>query len=374
MRFYKQTKRFLLLLAMLSAESFADAQIKVEASETVELMSIISRTAGFREYCMDMGGKYTEDTEAWFSAYKDHPSVSYFKDLRVRYNIGYDAVMTVGINLAIDNGKLLMLTHKDGLGNRWKNVDTDTLVAKVNQFYTDTHFHDFYQKHKPFYSEVLRIYEANVMQYFHQDWYATFYGTEPTERFRVVIGFTCGGGNYGPSRQLPDQPKEVFAICGYYVNEQNGKAYENGIDYAATLIHEFNHSFVNRLLDNETNNVLLVPIGKKLLKQSYHSMTSQAYRNAETVINESIVRAAVILYLQDCGFTEEQIKDEMYEQISRGFYWMPELVTSLRYYSKHRSKYPTLNDYYPQIAKAFNKYLNAERERVEKAILKLNDK
>ena len=29
MRLYKQTKRFLLLLAMLSAESFADAQIKV---------------------------------------------------------------------------------------------------------------------------------------------------------------------------------------------------------------------------------------------------------------------------------------------------------------------------------------------------------
>ena len=47
MRLYKQTKRFLLLLAMLSAESFADAQIKVEASETVELMSIISCTAGF---------------------------------------------------------------------------------------------------------------------------------------------------------------------------------------------------------------------------------------------------------------------------------------------------------------------------------------
>ena len=49
---------------------------------------------------MDMGGKYTEDTEAWFSAYKDHPSVSYFKDLRVRYNIGYDAVMTEGAGAA----------------------------------------------------------------------------------------------------------------------------------------------------------------------------------------------------------------------------------------------------------------------------------
>ena len=56
MRFYKHTKRFLFLLAMLSAEGFANAQIKVETSETVELMSIISRTAGFREYCMDNGG------------------------------------------------------------------------------------------------------------------------------------------------------------------------------------------------------------------------------------------------------------------------------------------------------------------------------
>ena len=359
------------LLALVSL--WSEAQVKVESSEFVELMSILARTAEFREYCMDMGGRYTEETEAWFSPFNEHSTVAYFKKLRTKYNIGYDAVMTVAINLAINDGKLVILTDKDGLGSRWKNVETDTLIVKLNQFYTDTHFHDFYQKHKPFYSEVLRIYEANVMQYFHQDWYAMFYGTEPTERFRVVIGFTCGGGNYGPSRQLPGQPKEVFAICGYYVNEQNGKAYENGIDYAATLIHEFNHSFVNRLINNETSNVLLVPIGKKLLKQSYHSMTSQAYRNAETVINESIVRAAVILYLQDSGFTEEQIKDEMYEQISRGFHWMPELVTSLRYYSKHRSKYPTLNDYYPQIAKALNKYLNAERERVEKVILKFND-
>ena len=46
MRHYRQ---FLLLLAMMSAATFANAQIKVEASETVELMAILSRTAGFRE-------------------------------------------------------------------------------------------------------------------------------------------------------------------------------------------------------------------------------------------------------------------------------------------------------------------------------------
>ena len=52
----------------------AESQIKVEASETVELMSVLSRTAGFREYCMDMAGQYSKDTEIWFAPYKEHPS------------------------------------------------------------------------------------------------------------------------------------------------------------------------------------------------------------------------------------------------------------------------------------------------------------
>ena len=346
------------------------AQIKAEVSETVELMSILSRTAEFQEYCMDMGGKYTEETEAWFSPFNEHPTVVYFKDIRAKYNIGYDAVMTVAINLAIEKGEIKALTDKEGFGSRWKNVEIDTLLGKLNQFYTDTRFHDFYQQHQAFYNDILHTYETHVMQFFHQNWYARFYGTEPTDRFRIVIGFTCGGGNFGPSRQLPGQPKEAFAICGYYVDEQTGKAFENGVDFASTLIHEFNHSFVNNLLDNETNKSLLIPIGRKLLKHSYRALNTQAYRSAETVINESIVRAAVILYMQNNGFTSEQIKEEMDEQITRGFYWMPELINALRYYSNHRGKYPTLNDYYPQIAKTLNNYLNAEERRIRKAISK----
>ena len=369
----KHYRRFLLLLILLSAATFANAQIKVEASETVELMAILSRTAGFREYCMDMGEQYTKDTEAWFAPYKQHPAVAYMKDLRSKYNIGYDAVMTMAIykqhpavaymkdlrskynigydavmtmaiNLETDGKKVTMTGEKLNLGNRWQNIKIDTFLVHLNQFYADTRFHDFYTQHQSFYESVLRTYEHNVMHYFHQDWYPRFYGTEPTERFRIVIGFTNGGGNYGPSRQLTGQPKEVFAICGYSIDEKTGKAFENGMDYAATLIHEFNHSFVNPLMSN------------------------QAYRNATTVINESIVRAAVIIYMQENGFSAEQIKEEMYEQIARDFLWMPELVTALRHYAKHRNRYKTLGDYYPEIAKCLEKYLKVETGRIENAL------
>lgn len=362
----KQIKQFLLLLTLLPATVFSHAQIKVEVSEAVELMAILSRTAEFREYCMDMGGQYTIDTEAWFAPYKEHPTIAYFQNLRSEFGISYDAVMSMAINLAVDGNRVRILTDKSGLEKRWQNVETDSFLVHLNRFYSDTRFHDFYMQHQAFYESVLHTYEQNVMQYFNQEWYPRFYGTEPTELFRVVIGFTNGGGNYGPSRQLPGQPKEVFAICGYHVDEKTGKAFENGMDYASTLIHEFNHSFVNPLQDAYADR--LTPIGGKLLKLSYRAMNSQAYRNSTTVINESIVRAAVIIYMQENGFSAEQVKTEMYNQIGCSFQWMPELVSTISYYAKHRKRYRTFGDYYPEIARCLEKYLKGETERIENAL------
>ena len=60
-RFYT----LLALLLMAGGVTMQAQEVKVEASETIELMSIMARTAGFQEYHMDMAGKYTEETEAW---------------------------------------------------------------------------------------------------------------------------------------------------------------------------------------------------------------------------------------------------------------------------------------------------------------------
>lgn len=361
-------RTFIFILLSFFAGIGMKAQVTAEVSETVELMSILSRTAGFREYCMDMGGKYTKDTETWFAPYKQHAIIPYYQDLRAKYGISYDAVMSMALHLAIDKGKLVMLADKAHLEKRWNSVDVDAFLILLNQFYTETRFHEFYQQHLAFYDEVLKTYEANVMPHFNQDWYMRFYGCEPTEQFRVIIGFTNGGGSYGPSRELPGHPKESFAICGYWINEQSGKAFEDGASMASTLIHEFNHSFVNPLLKSETNTALMESIGKELQELSYIGMKNQAYGNWQTVVNESIVRAAVIIYMQEHGFEEKQLLNEMYNQVSRDFRWMPELVVCLRNYTNHRDQYKTLSDYYPEIAKCLDKYINEEKERMRSSL------
>ena len=365
-------KVFFAVLALVALT--LQAKVNPEVSETVELMSILSRTAGSPEYNMDMGGKYIEDIEAWFSQYKEHPMVSYYQDLQENYGIYYNAPISLAVNLEIEGGKIKMVGKKELLDDRWMNLDQDEFnefIAKLNEFYTDTRFHEFYQQHQDFYKEVLRQYETNVMRYFNQEWYALFYGTEPGEIFRIIVGFTNGGQNYGANREVPGKPSESFAICGYWTHPQMGSILdpENAKKWAApTLIHEFNHSFVNPLIENEKNAALMGNIPQRLLEQNTSMMAKQAYGVGETVFNESIVRAATVIYMMENGYSREEVQNEIADHMTRGFKWLPELVAAMRDYTAHRGKYPTLNDFYPQVAKVLKNYLNTEDKRIDKVL------
>ena len=93
-------------------------------------------------------------------------------------------------------------------------------------------------------------------------------------------------------------------------------------------------------------------------------MSRQAYGNWQTMINESLVRAAVICYMLDKKYAPEEIKNELSEQIQRNFRWMPELVRLLRTYEKEQSRYESLEKFYPHIINFFSDYAEKENERL----------
>ena len=97
-------------------------------------------------------------------------------------------------------------------------------------------------------------------------------------------------------------------------------------------------------------------------------MSRQNYNSWQTILNESIVRAAVINYMMENGFDNQHVQREMLDQVVRDFRWMPELVSALRNYIGSRSQYPTLNDFYPEIARTLNEYLKKEQDRILKSL------
>lgn len=356
------------LLALLIACLFAKAQsIIPQVNENVELMSILSRMAGFPEYNMDMAGQYIKDMDNYFKDNTEHQAVHYMKELRNKYGISYDAVMSMAVHLDNRNGTLSLIEEDiPTLEKRWKNVDKDEFLSYLNNFYKDTKFNEFFRSHKDLYEKGLKSYQDNVINHFDIDWYSDFYGNEPQETFSVIIGFCNGGGNYGVNRQITGKMKEVFAIVGYYVDKKETPMYNK--EYLPTLIHEFNHSFINHYLDENKYPIYvkqLEPAATNLFISSHWSMSKQAYGNWKTMINESLVRAAVICYMLDNEYEPEEIRNVLLEQVQRNFRWMPELVSLLRKYEKKQSKYGNFEKFYPNIIKFFKEYSQKENERFD---------
>ena len=121
-----------LILAIAATLTATAQQIKVEVSETVELMSILARTAGYEEYSNDLAGQYSNDTEAWFAPYKEHAAAALARDVRAKYGIGHERVMNMAIHLSIDNGKIVLIGDRKELNNGWQNVDLDDFVKRLD--------------------------------------------------------------------------------------------------------------------------------------------------------------------------------------------------------------------------------------------------
>ena len=367
-RFSQMKTIILFLFALFTACICEKAQsITPQVNENVELMSILSRMAGFPEYNMDMAGQYIKDMDNYFKDNTDHPAVQYMKVLRNKYGISFDAVMSMAIHLDNRNGTLSLVEEDiPTLEKRWKSVDKDEFLSYLNSFYKDTDFNEFFKAHKDLYNKGLKSYQDNVLKYFGIDWYADFYGNEPQETFSVIIGFCNGGNNYGVNRQLTGKRKEVFALVGYYVDKEDTPMYNK--EYLPSLIHEFNHSFINHYLDeNKYPDFVkeLEPAATDLFMSSRWSMAKQAYGDWKTVINESLVRAAVICYMLDKEYKPEEIRNELVEQVQRNFRWMPELVSLLRKYEKEQSKYGNFENFYPNVIDFFNDYQEKENKRFD---------
>ena len=364
----KYTFKHLIIIILLFITGNLKAQpIEVKVEENIELMSILSRMAGFPEYSMDLAGQYILDMDSYFEAHRSHPMVMYMKKLREKHGVSYDAVMDMAIRLEQKDGKFqLIQEEKDNLmDERWNKVNKEEFLTRLNGFYQDTDFHTFFTNHAPLYQQGIQAYKDKVMAGLNHEWYSKFYGKEAKEKFGVIIGFCNGGGNYGIDLHPSGQTKEVYAIVGYYVDKANIPQYN--ADYLPTLIHEFNHSFINYLLDIEENRQAMEDTGKALMSTCRWAMSKQAYSNWKTVINESLVRASVICYMLDAKYNKEVIQAEMNEQLQRNFRWMPELVRTLRIYENNRTTYPTFESFYPQIIQFFKYYVEKEQKETDVA-------
>ncbi|HZK69670.1 MAG TPA: DUF4932 domain-containing protein [Paludibacter sp.] len=347
----------ILLLLLLSTTAFAQDNLlldKPKVDERVELLSIVFRLADSKEYSSIRYKTYTDKIETHFANYKNHKLIRFVKKIRLLNGVGYDAVMKMAFH--IDRApyfKPLVEFSKTIPEERWGKKNALKFIKLLQQFYVDAQCEEFFKENSEMYQEVSNRF---IPIYNHLDvkWYKDFYGKEPKEKFVIINGLGNGNGNYGGDIVFQNGERQVYAIMGTWSVDSLGIAKFNLKDYFPTLLHEFNHSFVNYL--TEQNRAELQESGPELFKEVKDKMKKQAYSEWETMISEAMVRAAVIKYMKDHKFAKADIDKETQQQLKRGFFWINDLVEELENYDHHRDTYPTLESYMPNIISAYKKY------------------
>jgi hypothetical protein len=344
----------LLLLLCLSLR--VDAQniklSKPKVDTRVELLSIVFRLAGAKEYNSTDNAGYVEKIHNHFDRFKDHNLIKYAQQIRESDGIGYDAVMFYAINIdSLSTIQPIVPFSKGSPDKRWNEVTLTKFTALLKQFYKDADCKSFFDSNKDYYA-LAETQFYSLFKKLDVEWYYKYYGKVPNENFKIVIGLGNGGNNFGPHVDLPNKSRDVYAIIGASTFDAAGVPTFEDDYYLPTLIHEFNHSFVNYLIENskaQLNHSAEIIFEKEKVK-----MKKQAYTNWETMINEATVRASVIRYMMNHESDTTKTDAELKRQLANGFVWMKELVALLGQFEKKRNSYPTLENFMPEIVSFYN--------------------
>jgi Domain of unknown function (DUF4932) len=327
------------------------AQIIPRVDDRIELTSIICRLAGYEEYNNNQFKKYADDVDVYFQKYKNHPLIEFAKNLYRTKGVSFDAIPGLATRL----NPAPLFTPRVNLGNsdldtRWGTEDAAKYAELLQQFYKETKCKFFFETHASLY-RIAEQRMKRVLKKINFKWYKDFYGEQPDGKFNLFIGLLNGGSNYNSTVPIGNNKEDLFAIIGTWKTDKQGlPLYDES--FLPTVIHEFGHSFNNRLVI--TNMDKMLPNAEIVFRHVENDLRNQGYGSAKTMLIESLLRACVIKYLHKNPTKGIDVKLETGLNESAGFLWTENLGKLLSEYESERKKYPTLKSFMPRIVDFFN--------------------
>ncbi len=328
---------------------------RVAVDPRVELMCVIFRLAGHREYNLGTMSGYNDDVTKAFGPFVDHAVIKLVRKLRATRGISYDAPMSMAALLP-QPGKMkdeaFLTPWPKTLDSRWTNDNAREFAVALRHFVKDASFQEFVDKHRELYKQTESGLRTLLDKQAHLEWFGGFFGDRPGASFVVVPALLNGPCNYGTRRKMADGREELYCILGVWYADDEGQAKFSG-DQVSTIVHEFCHSYANPIIERHAAE--LQAAGEKIFPAVAKQMSAQAYGNWRTMFYESLVRACVLRYTRHYDGAAAAWLATQNER-ARGFLWMAGLSDLLGQYEADREKYPTLDAFSPRLVAFFDDY------------------
>lgn len=343
----------IILLIFISCKT-EDKKILKEprVDKRVELLNIVFRLAGSHEYSSKAFSLYAERIENHFEQYKTHELIKFTRDSIRTKGISFGTVMSMAINITEPPQMKPNIEFTEDIpGGNWDKKSALKFINLLNQFYYDSKCELFFNENEDLYKTASKRF-LDIYNEIDDNWYKEFYGENHNQEFTIINGLSNGGCNYGVKTKNAEGKELIYAIMGTWTTDSLNLPVYRKEEYFPTLIHEFNHSFVNPNVENHSE--ILFPSGSVILEHLQKILMKQAYTKWKPMYFEALVRASVVKYLKDHNYDDKYVQSQLTSEINLGFVWTGELVEELDRYSRNRDKYPSFNNFMPEIAKFFD--------------------
>lgn len=352
------------------------APLVVEVDPEVELVTLVARFAGFREFTMvNSRSPYAESIEAHFEPLREHAAVVRLRELRAKDGVSYDAIASLGVHL----GSLPELAERvpfdaaapadappfEGrLDKRWGGAKAREFVALLRDFAREGRAQEFFAGRAEYYREVEARLAARLSESVALPWFDTFFGVRAGAKYRAIPGLLCGGGNFGVGvRFLDGKPEDISPVFGCWSFDTDGFPVF-GEHYLPLFVHELCHSYTNPIVDRHF--AALAPLGERLFAARAEAMRLQSYGSGRIVLYETLVRASVVRCRADTEGAEAGAAQAAEEQKAQ-FTWVPAVAAAFAEYTADRERYPTLDAFLPRIVEVLQAQVTAIELEIEAA-------
>ena len=322
---------------------------RIGVDRRVELMAIIFKLAGNREFNQNNYRTYNADIERYFGPFRDHEAVALARELRGQYGVGFSSVMSIAIRLSDPPELRARVPFDSAAGWPAPAAAAERFVAAARRFALDSRAAAFFDDHRTIYDSADARLRRPVARDADFPWIASFYGV-PTDRDFVVVPLLATSEvNFGPCAQPPGARLECYSILGHRRTDSAGfPTFDE--DFVPTLVHEVAHGFANPL--GNARRTEFERSGPRVHALVADAMQAQGY-DWTSMINESLVRASEARY-QAAHEGEEAMRAFLAEQRRGSWFWEDELANLFARYESDRSAYPTLAAFMPQVVAYFD--------------------
>jgi hypothetical protein len=291
-----------------------ERKLAVDIDRRVELMSIVFRLAGLPRYA-EAATPYARAVDAHFAPFREHDAVVFTRQLGARSGIGYEMAPALAVflddNLAPPLPRELV---------RWQVAKLDVYVAAVRAFAKTADLDGFLAAQRVSTDAVVARDRAFFDKVPAIEWLDHTFGPRPGARYFLVPGLLTGPMDYAARRG-----DDIYVIAHLDMPDEAGLPSPRATA-VPFVIHELCHSYTNPIVDAALGE--LQPSAARAIGERREVFASQAYTTDQIVLEESVVRAIVVLWVRDRdGAAAAQ--NEIATQERLGFAWTRALADAL---------------------------------------------